>query len=486
MAIIIPANSAADTAYSVANSCRFNDGDSPKMVKQLGTPSSQQTFTLSTWFKLGNVKTGANRVLFCFDQDSNDLLTLYLHSTKDQLALYSEVSGSAPFYQLSNALIRDPSAWYHVAAIIDGTNGTQADRLKIYLNGTRITSWATDTQWSSVANIAALASGNDIIVGAGQVGSSSITLHWEGYLAETVYLDGTAAAIGDLGEFDSDSPTIWKPKDVSGLTFGNNGFYCDYEASGNLGNDANGGTDLTETNLAAIDQCSDSPTNNFCTLNPLDNYYDPATFSEGNLSITTETDGRSFKTGTFGVSKGKWYWEIFRRQANGHTELGIAGMPSDAADDHLGKDAFTYAVHSDDGNWFTNDSGSSFVSAHNSGGTYPNHVVSIALDLDNNKFYFGINGTWENSGDPTSGATGTGAKAIAAASTTPTGLWFPAVSDKHNAYNIQLDMNFGGTSAFGATAVASANQDADGYGNFEFAVPSGYYALCTKNLAEYG
>ena len=159
-------------------------------------------------------------------------------------------------------------------------------------------------------------------------------------------------------------------------------------------------------------------------------------------------------------------------------------MPTDAADDYLGQDTYTYAVHSDDGNWFTGGSGSSFVSAHNSAGTYPNHVCMVALDLDNNKFYFGINGSWENSGDPTSGATGTGAKAIAAASTTPTGLWFPAISDKHNSYNSTFDMNFGGTSAFGATAVASANQDGNGYGNFEFSVPSGYYALCTKNLAE--
>ena len=109
-----------------------------------------------------------------------------------------------------------------------------------------------------------------------------------------------------------------------------------------------------------------------------------------------------------------------------------------------------------------------------------------ALDLDNNKFYFGINGTWEDSGDPTSGATGTGAQSIGAASTTPTGLYFPAFSDKiSSSYNSTCDWGFGATS-FGATAVASANQDANDYGNFEFAVPSGYFSLCSKNLAEYG
>ena len=482
MTIIIPANTLADAAFSVDNSCRFNDGDSAYMHKTPDSTTNIKKWTLSLWVKLGDMASRECLLWASSDGGSSDYVEIQFKADRTLNWQVKGSSGTTPSVLETTRLFRDPSAWYHLVFVWDSDNGTAGNRQRIYVNGTEETVFNTDTNPSSGDGSVILTSGVEMDLGK----QHGTTHYFDGYMAEVALCDGQTYAASDFGEFDEDSPTIWKPKDISGLTFGTHGFYLDFEASDNLGNDANGGTDLTEVNFAAADQATDTPTNNFCTLNPLDNYYDPATFSEGNLSITTETDGRSFKTGTFGISKGKWYWEIFRRNANGHTELGIAGMPSDAADDHLGKDAFTYAVHSDDGQWFTNDSGSSFVSAHNSGGTYPNHVVSIALDLDNNKFYFGINGTWENSGDPTSGATGTGAKAIAAASTTPTGLWFPAVSDKHNAYNIQLDMNFGGTSAFGATAVASANQDGNGYGNFEFAVPSGYYALCTKNLAEYG
>jgi len=492
MPLILPGNVASATAagYEVANSCRFDDGDSPKMVKQLGTPSSQQTFTLSTWFKLGNVNTGANRVLFCFDQDSNDLLTLYLHSTKDQLALYSEVSGSAPFYQLSNALIRDPSAWYHVAAIIDGTNGTQADRLKIYLNGTQITSWATDTQWSSVANIAALASGNDIIVGAGQVGSASITLHWEGYLAETVYLDGTAAAIGDLGEFDEDSPNIWKPKDVSGLSFGNNGFYCDYEASDNLGNDANGGTDLTETNVAATDQSTDTPTNNYAIVNPLfRNNLGGVTFSEGNLKFA-ETNSPSESTpgsSSIAVANGKWYWEVYCEEDEGEDKFWIGASTVESAQNVLTAAGTSYI-------WGLR-TGSTGVSLYNdvvyrnAGGSYTEvltagltsgaasdgDIIKMAIDLDNGKVWFGKNDEWSN-----------GSASISSTLDASNHDTTVTAGTDHflgcGGEGCICWANFGSP----ARAISSGNEDANGYGNFEYAVPSGFYALNTKNLAEFG
>ena len=494
MPLILPGNVAsatADTAFSVDNSCRFNGSDSYLKWRDTGQGGSQKLNSISLWCK--KCSNGVFNPLFLGRQNGDNFTILHFDDD-DRLDFYNEHGNAIKGRLRTNRKFRDPSAWYHILAIWDSGNGTAGNRMRLYVNGAEETSFETDTNpdedqdsWFFLQNIW-MYIGYDY--GDLDVGHSSAKA-FDGYIAQVLLVDGVIKGPTDMGEFDEDSPTIWKPKDISGEEgTGTNGALLLFEDSSDLGANEHGASapndDWTSTNLAAVDQATDSPTNNFCVMNPLDNIYDPATFSEGNLSLTTETDGQSFKTATFGLTKGKWYWEIFRRNANAHTELGIAGMPSDAADDYLGGDTFTYAVHSDDGNWFTGGSGSSFVSAHNSGGTYPDHVVSIALDLDNNKFYFGINGTWENSGDPTSGATGTGAKAIAAASTTPTGYWFPAVSDKHNAYNIQLDMNFGGTSAFGATAVASANADADGYGNFEFAVPSGYYALCTKNLAEYG
>jgi len=106
----------------------------------------------------------------------------------------------------------------------------------------------------------------------------------DGYLSEMVFIDGQNLAPTSFGEFDEDTPRTWKPIDVSGLTFGTNGFYLDFEDSSNLGNDASGGTDFTENNIAAVDQATDTCTNNFCTLNPLVRT-DQITFSEGNCKL---------------------------------------------------------------------------------------------------------------------------------------------------------------------------------------------------------
>ena len=129
------------------------------------------------------------------------------------------------------------------------------------------------------------------------------------YLSEVVFIDGSSLAPTSFGEFDEDSPTIWKPIDVSGLTFGNNGFYLDFEDSSNLGNDANGGTDFTENNLAATDQTTDTPENNFATLNFLDTYYAQGTLSEGNCKYVGVSGKYDFVMSTIMPTAGKWYCE---------------------------------------------------------------------------------------------------------------------------------------------------------------------------------
>ena len=156
--------------------------------------------------------------------------------------------------------------------------------------------------------------------------------YFDGYLAEIVFTDGQAYAASDFGEFDEDSPTIWKPKDPSGLTMSGNSYWLDFEDSSALGNDVSGNNnDWTATNLAAVDQSLDSPTNNFATLNPLQNYYDSATFSQGNNVITTanSTGNYSYRTTTQGMTAGKWYAEFLKTGAASHGIIGIASsMPT--------------------------------------------------------------------------------------------------------------------------------------------------------------
>ena len=285
-------------AYEVANSCRFNDGDSAYMHKTPGSSGNQRKFTFSTWFKLGNSTEWLT--LFATGADASNRFVILRHnesSNNSQIKIDAKTSDSQTIELRTNASFRDPAAWMHLVVAVDTEQSTSTNRVKVYINGTQITSF-NQTTYPAEDHDTEVNKAAEHRVGRYNAGDN----YFDGYLAETVFIDGTQYAASDFGEFDEDSPTIWKPKDVSGLTFGTNGFYLDFEDSANLGNDANGGTDLTEVNLAATDQATDTPTNNFATLNPLDNYYASHTFSEGNCKIVTHSGNMSFNTSTIPVS----------------------------------------------------------------------------------------------------------------------------------------------------------------------------------------
>ena len=478
------ANSAAATGFDVANSCRWNDGDEPYMHKTLVSPTSATISTISFWTKVSMNDTNVAKGIFGSRTDTNNRHNIWIAEDTtpvSALAVWGKTSGSTDINFSTSMAFKDPNAWYHVVVAIDTTQGTEGNRVKIYVNGTRITSFGTETypdqnavmQWSVADAVCQ--------VGAYSV-AGGIDYEWDGYLAEFVFIDGTQYAASDFGEFDEDSPTIWKPKDVSGLTFGNNGFYLDFEASDNLGNDANGGTDLTEVNLAAADSATDVPTNNFATLNALEYSGGGKTFSEGNCKQFL-TGVANFTRSTIGVASGKWYCEV-KLIAGLRAMYGISSYLSNAASNYLGElgnttVGYSYGIIGNTGRLY--HAGGSTANWINT--VAADDIVMIAVDLDNYKIYFGINGTWERSGDPTSGATGTGAYTIVAPSLNGTGFYHFAFGCNSTSEDNNSEMNFGGCSGF---AVSSANQDADGYGNFEYAVPSGYFSLCSKNLAEYG
>jgi hypothetical protein len=249
----------------------------------------------------------------------------------------------------------------------------------------------------------------------------------------------------------------------------------------NLGTDYSGNeNNFTVNNLTIIDQTTDTPTNNFATLNALDNYYAQATFSNGNLTMVTPVTEYGYVRSSIGVSSGKWYAEckITTASATDHSN-GVAFAPATSISQSVGINDKSYGYF-----------GSGLVKFNNSsvGGTYASlsagDIIGIALDLDNNKLYFSKNGVFQNSGDPTSGATGTGAVSITAPSSTTDGFYYFASSDNANLVGgtYQFDWDFGNP----PFAISTGNADANGYGNFEYAVPSGYYALNTKNLAEFG
>ena len=479
---ILPANSVTG-GYEVSNSLRFNDGSSDNLSRSTGTPSSRQKFTFSTWIKLSSVS--GNRSIFNIETDGNTTL-FFMVKNGDQLHFVDYNSSAEQAKLTTNALYRDPSAWYHVVLRLDSTQGTNTNRCRLYVNGEQITSFSAtaypDQNYNFTNN-----------VGNTRIGvSQGAANYWDGYMAETVYCDNQSLAPDQFGEFDEDSG-IWKPIDVSGLTFGNNGFYLDFESSGSLGADVSGeSNNFTVNNLTAIDQTTDTCTNNFMTLNPLitlTSTTDNQVYSEGNtVVIPNSTDNYGTAFGTFGATRGKWYWEakiIWNgTENNANYPRTIGFMRDDYAFNQstLGQNADNswgvgFADLDTDG-WGLDHNGN-FTAITGATTLASTKMLMFALDLDNGKFYMGYDGTFFTSGDPTSGSTGTGAIATLDA----TDLSFNIIPALTNATNVTYyQMNFGNP----AYAIASSNADGDGFGNFEFAVPSGYFSWCTKNLAEYG
>ena len=462
MAFLIGGANTLAADAGVANSCRFNDGDSPRHQKDFAD-GHDTAATISLWFK--RCTNSAAQTLFeCFE-DASNYFRVRLESS-EELQIRDRQGGSDQLRLKTSALFRDPSAWYSLIIIIDTTDGTAADRCKVYINGTRVTSFGTETTYGSSDTIE---TGNaDCTVNIGGSGGSDNYL--DGYMAEVVFLDGVSQASSGFGEFDEDSPTIWKPINVSGLTFGTNGFYLDFEDSSNLGNDKNGGTDLTEANLAATDQATDTPTNNFATINPLDNFYANATLSDGNLKMVSGSSRECSSTATIALSNGKWFWEYevttFSAPFGGIQPIPSFGNTASAAvlqTNGLGY-LKTGKVETTDGS-----GGSTELASY---ATYAvNDIIGVALDLDagTNIIYFYKNGALQGSGVNLThvDSTANGHYLIA----------FGAVSGQDT-----FEINFGNP----ITALDSANADANGYGAFEFAVPSGFFSICTKNLAEYG
>ena len=477
--IILPANTLSTGGYEVANSCRFNKADSAYMHKTPSSAGNRRTFTFSFWIKRSTLGSGGTLFTAGAESDTEGFFAIYFVNADNLRVTFNESSSQET---TTNAVFRDPSAWSHVVVAVDTTQGTASDRVKVYHNGTQITSFS-GANYPSQNYECLVSNTNANRVGAFANSSGAIEGYFDGYMAEVCFIDGSALAPTSFGEFDEDSPRIWKPKDVSGLTFGTNGFYLDFEDSSNLGNDANGGTDLTEVNLAATDQATDTPTNNFATLNPLASLPNTSksTFSEGNC-VAVGGSNASYVNGgsTIGVANGKWYVETKLTASSDGDARCITGVTMDVSEiSRINQDAgannIAYAWHY--GNIAVAGSTSGFLGLTTSA---VGDIIGVALDMDNGKVYFSKNGSWLNSGDPTSGSTGTGAAPVAASTT---GLRFFFSGSDSNSRTMTTAYNFGGCPAF---AISSGNADANGYGNFEYAPPTGYYALCTKNLAEFG
>jgi hypothetical protein len=472
-------NSAVAGGYDIANSCKFEDDNDEWLYRTNATGTNRRTWTVSWWFKQTELRSVNGAATEMWHGGAFGEATRIGIFADDRL--WIDIGGGTGntgilFRSLSTQKIRDTSAWYHFVIACDTTQSTEADRLKVWLNGEEVTAW-DQRQYPTLNYECAVQAGIQM-----RWGSYDANYHgFSGYLAECNYVDGVTATQNDFGEFDEDSG-IWKPKEYEG-SYGTNGSYLDFEIASDLGANAKGNdVNFSLNNITAADQATDTPTNNFCTINAL--VGTDSTISEGATKFKNHaTNGwESFVASMGAGTSGKWYAEFKFVDSDNDNMIGIS--PIDDPDLNRGF-ATSFAYYGSDTSLdesigYYGSDGARFIGGGPAsyGNSYARtNIMSIAVDMDNGKLYFAKDGVWQNSGDPTSGATGTGALDVRGA-TKPQSLGASVYYA-----NESILANYGG---YTTISISTPETDENGYGTFEYAPPSGYYALCTKNLAEYG
>ena len=469
------------TGYEVANSYknepdngeRFDTGD------KFTNYSSVRKFTVSAWLK--RTELSAQSIIWFNVNTATSVNLQFEAGDYLSILLQDNVGNGVESYAKTSALFRDTSAFYHIMLAVDTTDGTAADRTKIYVNGVNQTLVQGNGYYDTFP-----AQNYDVPLQTRHylLGYDGGNNGFRGYTAEYYFLDGITASPTDFGETDSASG-IWKPIEYTG-NFGNEGYYLDFEDASALGKDvsSNNQGNFIHYGGSAADQATDTPTNNFCTLNlQVPNYANTGGATEGGTFIPW-SGVNSFGAwyGTQGLTKGKWYWESYIVSRSGSygltNEMGVHTMENNILTDPYYANAFktSYYLNFHYGYTYAWDNGTkgsknSEDGVPDLGSSSVGKWVGLAFNADDGEATWYLNGSQMGNAN----------------------LDIYDLHDKmqeglfgvpfFQVYDNDLKVNFGG---YSSQAISSGNTDANGYGNFEYAVPSGYYAICSKNLAEFG
>ena len=473
------------TGYDIDNSVkleqpeRLNRGyDGAGNIGSI-TATDRKKTTLSYWVKRTQLNASGNGIVFIMYAGN----TIMLGFENDKL----RVSTSYGYSLASNALYRDTSAWYHLVFSIDTTQGTANDRVKVYVNGEEVTSWST--QSITISQNANNGMFNE--VNGGHYFGWSDSQATGCYVAEAHCIDGQALAASDFGDYDING--IWVPIEYTG-TYGNQGYYLDFKNASNLGEDQSGnGNDFgTFYGGGSENQATDTPTNNFCTVRPMwtPHAAECSLIEGGTVWKINMPNGSGFNPNTSAIStfqfnSGKWYWETTWTNDGDRSVLGIVSSLSDI-EQTVDPDRYIWW---DGGHipWNFSGSGSNDLNPP----TYDSiNTIGIALDMDNDRIAFSKDGGWlDSSGNTSDSSPGyfyswSSTTFLSHAKANGNVAAFFGINTNANTVAPTHNINFGGYAA--TIRTSGGNSDADGYGNFAYSVPSGFYAACTKNLAEYG
>jgi hypothetical protein len=441
---------------TIDGSLRFNDDDSASLSWTPASAGNRKTWTWSAWVKRSTFDRANYDYNLMITRSTAHTSIGFTHSTKGtnldrRLFVYDSASG---MLWNTAGVQRDTSAWYHIVVSVDTTQATSTNRLKVYINGIQQTNGGWNT-YPTQNTDTAFNSTQAHYLGRDPIDTSNL---YDGYLTEVNFIDGTALDATSFGEFKSG---VWIPKAYSG-SYGTNGFYLDFD--GTYYNDKSGnGNNWTANNLAATDVVLDSPTNNFATLNPLDRGSN-TTLSEGNLKYTSSASDNHGLKGTMALPDGKWYFETLLESYGGGTQPFHWGIAKQNVSNTTWVASGDYVVIEDNGNLKVDGSSVSYYG----GGFAAGDIISIAVDVTNNTIQFYKNNT------------GLGSYSY----TIEPNEYLYFVGDGSGVRYGVTTSNFGQDSSFAGNKTAQGNTDANGYGDFYYAPPSGYLALCTANLPD--
>lgn len=423
---LMPLGGAPFYSYEIDQSCRFNDDDSAYMYwTPSGAPDDPKKWTFRALVKRCNM--GSVQILVGAGTSSTNR-TIIAFQANDTLLFYSYYSAAVRASVSTGMVFRDPTAWYDIVVSLDAAN----NQVTFSVNGDEVSQ-----------TVATAVNNSDHLMNAATTNAISrdayaASSYGDYYLAEVQMIDGLELAATSFGEFKNN---IWIPKSYTGA-YGTNGYYLDFSNSSHFGEDQSvNSNDLTDSGLATNDQVLDTPTNNYCVINGVDNY---AVLKDGNLYIDPSA-GAGYDRGVFGVSSGKWYWEAtVKNDVGGYPYIGIVKDFPPLRTINFFDDPNGWAYGGFDGNKHNdqaNGAGDSY------GATYTtNDVVGVALDMDAGTLTFYKNNVSQ----------GTAYSSL-------TGTFFPALGDGSS--TTDFEVNFGQL-------------------GFTYTPPTGFKALCSANMTD--
>ena len=461
-------------SYQIANSVRMSKSGGSTLKITAGTPTSGKTFTYSWWWKRYSVTDTATNSTNVFTAGTGGATYVFFTFTNGSTmqANFNFTGGNFGDNRIeTDMLFRDTSAWYHCVLRFDSTQSTASNRVRLYVNGVEPT-YADASVQTAIAQDGTYSFMNQSGVVQSWGGLSGVGTGSEGVdvqLADVILCDGQSYAPTEFGETKNG---VWIPKDPSGLTFGNNGYYLKFTNSSDFGEDFSGNNnDLTAANLATHDQMLDTPTfgssngGNYCTMNPL-NSGSNNTFSEGNLKVVS-TGGGCTALGTMSLVTGhKWYFEG-KCTGSGNNWIGIIeenGYTNSANTNSsiAGSASFNTYLYAHNGSIYYGSSSTA------TGATFStDDIIGVLVDLESatNTIQFYKNGAAQGS----------------AFNLTGTGINYTPMSDRGSSTGNGFWFNFGQEGTFG-TGSGGGNSDVNGYGSFYYNDGASAKAICTGNL----